>query len=111
MKEGLVSLAGANRPQCVREPTGSAMVTGLCCVLLTWSDKNCSAFLLPEMSRGENCVDAFFSWGSNFKTDLAVVRSKQASLEILYSALVLPSSLTRNKEGFASQFAVDNLAG
>lgn len=105
MKERLVSLAGAIQLQCVRKHAGP------CCVLLTWSDKNCSACLWPEMSRGENCIDAFFSWGSNFKTDLAVVRSKQALLEILYSALVPYSLLTRNtEECFASQFAMDNLA-
>lgn len=51
-----------------------------------------------------------FSWGSNFKTDRAVVHSKQALLETVYFASVVSYLLTRNTKHFTSQFAMDNLA-
>lgn len=95
------------------------MVAGSCCVVLTWQDKNCSECLLPEMSRGENCIDAFFFFFSPllFFVFLLGLKfqnrpgSKQALQETLYSASVLSYSLTRNtEECFTSQFAMGNLA-
>lgn len=92
-------------------PAGAKTGPGPHCVLLTWSDKNQSACLLSEVGRGGGkFYRRLFSDGSNFKTDLAVACSKQASLEILYFALVLSSSLAKNaEECFSSQFAMDNL--